>query len=139
MVAVGNKGIAPVRSALNWTPVLAHATMHPCTLVYAAHSQTSAAYLLEWDAWREAGVGVHTVYTAQPNAGGDGDSLVLGDAIEEAVFGGERGLVGALRGGDPNEAAVVMSGVPGDVAAHLTRRFTHAGVSSERLLFCDFF
>ncbi|KAG7667718.1 hypothetical protein NADE_002642 [Nannochloris sp. 'desiccata'] len=151
MVAVGSRGIAPLRAALAWTPVLAHATQHPINLVYAAESQSSAAYLLEWDSWREAGVGVHPIYVgditrngnasgaATGTAAGSAHVLALGEALEIALFGGERGLVGALGGADPREAAVVMSGVPGDVAAHLTRRLTHGGVQSERLLFCDFF
>jgi hypothetical protein len=151
MVAVGSRGIAPLRAALAWTPVLAHATQHPINVVYAAESQSSAAYLLEWDSWREAGVGVHPIYVgdiarngngsgaATGTASGSAHVLALGEALEIALFGGERGLVGALGGADPREAAVVMSGVPGDVAAHLTGRLTHGGVQSERLLFCDFF
>ncbi len=151
MVAVGSRGIAPLRAALAWTPVLAHATQHSINLVYAAESQSSAAYLLEWDSWRDAGVGVHPIYVGDVSGNGSGRSaatgtaageahvLALGEALEIALFGGERGLVGALGGADPREAAVVMSGVPGDVAAHLTRRLTHGGVQSERLLFCDFF
>lgn len=151
MVAVGSRGIAPLRAALAWTPVLAHATQHPINLVYAAESQSSAAFLLEWDSWREAGVGVHPIYVgdiarngngsgaATGTAAGSAHVLALGEALEIALFGGERGLVGALGGADPREAAVVISGVPGDVAAHLTRRLTHGGVQSERLLFCDFF
>lgn len=148
MVAVGSRGIAPLRAALAWTPVLAHATAHPCNLLYAADSQASAAYLLEWDSWREAGVGVHPIYVDTSKngkskgsfvEGGSAHALALGEALEIALFGGERGLLGALGGGSPSEAVVVMSGVPGDVAAHMTRRLTHAGVQSERLLFCDFF
>jgi hypothetical protein len=151
MVAVGSRGIAPLRAALAWTPVLAHATSFPVNIVYAAESQSSAAYLLEWDSWREAGVGVHPIYVgditrngsssgaATGTEAGSAHVLALGEALEIALFGGERGLVGALGGADPRDAAVVMSGVPGDVAAHLTRRLTHGGVQSERLLFCDFF
>lgn len=44
-----------------------------------------------------------------------------------------------MASGDPREAAVLLSGVPSDVAAHLSRRLAAAGVSSERLLVCDFF
>jgi hypothetical protein len=151
MVAVGSRGIAPLRAALSWTPILAHATAHPINLVYAAESQSSAAYLLEWDSWRDAGVSVTPIYVGDIRRNGNGSGpatgtaagsahvLALGEALEIALFGGERGLVGALGGADPREAAVVMSGVPGDVAAHLTRRLTHGGVQSERLLFCDFF
>lgn len=140
MVAVGCKGIAPLRACLAWTPVLAHATEHSVDLFYVAESPASAAYLLEWDEWREAGVKVHPLYLSGEN-GGNGasmDASSVQEVLEEAMFHGPHGLVGAI-GQRPEEAAVMLSGVPGDVAAHLTRKLTHAGVASERLLFCDFF
>ena len=34
----------------------AHATANRVVLYYIAESQASAAYLVDWDAWREAGV-----------------------------------------------------------------------------------
>ena len=58
LVAVGVRGIAPVRAALSWTPVLAHAGSSRVAVFYVADSQPSAAYLVEWDTWREAGVSV---------------------------------------------------------------------------------
>ena len=42
------RGIAPLRAALEWTPVQAHATAHKVNLFYAAKSATSAAYLKDW-------------------------------------------------------------------------------------------
>ncbi len=48
--------MGPLRAALEWTPVQAHATANPVTLFYVAQGQQSAAYLADWDQWREAGV-----------------------------------------------------------------------------------
>ena len=62
--------------------------------------------------------------------------------LDEALFRPEHGgLAGALAvgGADPRRAAVLLAGVPGELAAALTRRLTHAGVSSERILVCDYF
>lgn len=56
VLCAGPRGIAPVRAALSWTPVLAHAGSCRVAVFYVAGSQASAAYLLEWDTWREAGV-----------------------------------------------------------------------------------
>lgn len=56
VVAAGVRGIAPVRAALSWTPVLAHAGSSRVAVFYLADSPPSAAYLAEWDDWREAGV-----------------------------------------------------------------------------------
>ena len=58
MLCAGSRGIAPVRAALSWTPVLAHASNSCVALYYVADSPSSAAYLVEWDTWREAGVSV---------------------------------------------------------------------------------
>ncbi len=59
-------------------------------------------------------------------------------ALEGAIFGSGSGLVGAV-GGDPRDAAVLISGLRGDAMAALTRRLTGEGVARERVLFCDFF
>lgn len=137
LIAVGARGVAPVRAALSWTPVQAHATAHRVSLYYVAESPASAAFLLEWDAWRDAGVRVHPIYLTN----GDGAAASAADAgaaLETALFGGQHGLMGAV-GGDPRDAAVLLSGLAGDAAAHVARRLTHAGIDTERLLFCEFF
>ena len=59
------------------------------------------------------------------------------DALEREIFG-ERGLTGTLEGSDPQECAVLMAGLPGEVAAAMSRRLAIDGVSRERILFCDF-
>lgn len=141
MIAVGSRGIASVRAALNWTPVLAHASAHPCILFYVINghsSLASAAYLVEWDAWREAGVQVYPVPVDAANAvNGDSDGEHALSALENALFHEHHGLLGCLGKRQPGEAAVVLSGVPRDVAAQLTRRLTHAGIQSEQLLVSD--
>lgn len=138
MIAVGSRGVAPVRAALNWTPVLAHASTHPCSVFYAMNgcsSLASAPYLVEWDAWREAGVRVHPIPVE-----GDYDfssSSNLLSALENALFHEHHGLLGCLGKRQPGEAAVILSGVPRVVAAQLTRRLTQAGIQSEQLLVSD--
>ncbi|GAB4816983.1 hypothetical protein N2152v2_004029 [Parachlorella kessleri] len=146
MVALGCRGIAPLHAALTWTPVQAHATANKVILLYAVESQTSAAYLVEWDAWREAGVVVVPIYLS-PEAGGSGSNgggaaaaSSPGPALEQALFhssSGEHGLRGLL-GCEPRDAAVLMSGVPGELAAQITRRLTQAGVPGERVMFCEY-
>lgn len=152
-LAVGCVGISAVRAALNWTPVLAHATAHPCSLVFLSDSGPSGApYLVEWDNWREAGVQIQPVYLENWSLMKLGADVfhnmtaaqkaahmmeMVGPALERALFEKEHGLVETLGGGLPTDAAVVMAGLPGDVAGHLTRRLTHAGVQSERLLVSD--
>lgn len=53
---MGARGMGPLRAALEWTPVQAHATANPVSLFYITQCQQSAAYLADWDQWREAGV-----------------------------------------------------------------------------------
>lgn len=48
MIGADCRGIAPLRAALEWTPVQAHSTAHRVNLFYAAKSATSAAYLKDW-------------------------------------------------------------------------------------------
>jgi hypothetical protein len=55
-LAFGLKGIAAIRAVLNWAPVQAHATSHRVTAYYVTRSRTTAAFVTEWDQWREAGV-----------------------------------------------------------------------------------
>ena len=50
--------MGPLRAALEWTPIQAHATANPVTLFYLVQCQQSAAYLADWDQWRAAGVSV---------------------------------------------------------------------------------
>ena len=56
LAGAGARGMGPLRALLEWTPVQAHATAHKVTLIYASASPASAAFLADWDTWREAGV-----------------------------------------------------------------------------------
>ncbi|KAL3136385.1 hypothetical protein ABBQ38_005642 [Trebouxia sp. C0009 RCD-2024] len=145
LIGMGARGMGPLRAALEWTPVQAHATANPVTLFYITQCQQSAAYLADWDQWREAGVNVQPVYVpglqGEATASGTGDAAsnnnIIQDELEQAIFGSEQGLMGSL-GGDPRDCAVLMSGLPGSVTATLTRRLTLEGITRERILFCDF-
>ena len=58
LIGMGARGMGPLRAALEWTPIQAHATANPVTLFYVAQCQQSAAYLADWDQWRGGGVSV---------------------------------------------------------------------------------
>lgn len=55
----------------------------------------------------------------------------------DEILGGEQGLSGTV-GGDPREAAALLSGLPGSVAAAISKELTSRGVDGERVLFCDY-
>lgn len=75
-IAVGFRGMAAMRAVLNWAPVQAHATSHKVTCYYVTKSPAAAAFIQEWDTWREAGVSIMTsthpclLHHAQPLAAG---------------------------------------------------------------------
>lgn len=48
LIGAGCRGIAPLRAAIEWTPVQAHSTARRVTLFYFAPSALSAAYLKDW-------------------------------------------------------------------------------------------
>ena len=73
-LAVGLKGIAAIRAVLNWAPVQAHATSHRVTAYYVTKSPSSAAFLSEWDQWREAGVRTDRAASLHPPGFGWGVS-----------------------------------------------------------------
>ena len=55
-VAGGPRGMGPLRSVIEWPPVSSHAGKNPVTLLYLhAGDSQSAAYVSEWDSWREGG------------------------------------------------------------------------------------
>ncbi|KIY96852.1 hypothetical protein MNEG_11111 [Monoraphidium neglectum] len=154
LLAVGARGIAAARAALNWTPVLAHATQHKVTCLYVTRSPSTAAFLPEWDQWREAGVDFRPLYTesllpdsprASPagaaNGGADeadaGQEDVTG-LLEQGLFLNVGGLEGAV-GGRPSECTVLLAGLSGDVASAVAKELTFKGMLWERLLFCEFF
>jgi len=113
MVAVGCRGMAPLRACLSWTPVLAHASAHSVSLFHVAESPSAAAYLVDWDGWRDAGVNVHPLYLSG-NKKNDGSTNGTGntcsarrgveEVLEQALFQESHGLGGAL--------GLILEGLP---------------------------
>ncbi|KAG2488488.1 hypothetical protein HYH03_012992 [Edaphochlamys debaryana] len=85
VIAMGDRGMAAARSALNWQPVLAHASSHSVAALYLAHSAGRASFVTDWDMWREAGMRLRPVYT-HPGAGVD-DLAVVGPPAASAAAG----------------------------------------------------
>lgn len=78
LVGACGPGIAALRAVLAWTPVLTHATRHGVAVVLAATCPAAAPFVLEWDAWRQAGVSSDVLSTGQHeglamHCGVDGD------------------------------------------------------------------
>jgi len=80
VLAVGVRGIAAARSALNWAPVQAHATANKVTCFYVTRSPATAAFLPEWDVWREAGISFNPLYTESLSKGSSGIPLASIDS-----------------------------------------------------------
>ena len=156
--------------------MLAHAGSCRVAVFYVAASQPSAAYLVEWDTWREAGVRegagpalwgcaaagrcgeyllegqqralpciscapmqahVHPLYLDEAGGGNGGGAATTESLLQRALFQ-EHGLSGVLGAAAPRDAAVLLSGLEGELAAHLTRELTRHGVDSERIMVCDY-
>ncbi|GFR40372.1 hypothetical protein Agub_g920 [Astrephomene gubernaculifera] len=82
LIGCGSRGISALRSALSWQPLLAHAasrSAHPpaVSALYLAACAGRAAFVAEWDGWREAGILIRPLYT-NPGAGLD-DTAVVGE------------------------------------------------------------
>jgi len=133
LIGAGSQGIAPLRAVLEWTPVQAAATAHHVTLIYLCSSPSEAAWIKDWDEWRGAGITVTPVYVTSANR-----DEAMQDGLLTAIFGHDNSLHGTV-GGDPQEATVLMSGLPGAVVAVLSRKLTALGIERERILFCDYF
>ncbi|GBF91942.1 hypothetical protein Rsub_04666 [Raphidocelis subcapitata] len=164
LLAVGARGVAAARATLTWTPVLAHATRHKVTCLYVTRSPSTAAFLPEWDQWRDAGVDFRPLYTesllkgdspespraaaapAPSNGGAAAAAAAAEDAaqadimalLEQGLFLNAGGLAGAV-GGRPAETTVLLAGLSGEVASAVARELVFTGVQWERMLFCEFF
>ncbi|KAL6782842.1 hypothetical protein ACKKBG_A08310 [Auxenochlorella protothecoides x Auxenochlorella symbiontica] len=135
-------GVAALRSALSWTPLLAHAAQHPVVAVVLAPSPTAAPFVVEWEEWRQAGVKLHSVF----EAGGEGGArAVLSPSDGQARLAPELGaLLGsgpaglrALLGPRAREACVLLSGIPPEQGAELAKRLAEAGVHGRSILVAD--
>eukprot|EP00193_Tetraselmis_chui_P008277 CAMPEP_0177767002 /NCGR_PEP_ID=MMETSP0491_2-20121128/8835_1 /TAXON_ID=63592 /ORGANISM="Tetraselmis chuii, Strain PLY429" /LENGTH=366 /DNA_ID=CAMNT_0019283473 /DNA_START=216 /DNA_END=1316 /DNA_ORIENTATION=+ len=132
MIAQGTEGIAAIRSALEWTPVQAHATEHHVALVYLCKNRGSAAYLKDWDVWREAGITVKPVYFAEELEGVVIAPEAAVDKLAFTIYNDDNGLAGTI-GGRPADCTVLMAGMNGDVTRALSRRLIADGVSRDQI------
>jgi hypothetical protein len=112
-IAGGTRGVGPLRSVMNWPDISSHAGAHPVTLFYlhAGDTETAgqcAAYVQEWDDWREAGAKVVPCY---------------GEFFDDGVFQMQAAIAGSANGGgkfesvlgkDPSKVTVLMAGVSGE-------------------------
>lgn len=136
LLCAGTRGMAPMRALLNWTPVQAHATTHRVTSLYVTKSSSKAAFITEWDLWRESGAEFLPLYAEVDVEGGKtGQERVL-ELLDKALFLREGGFDSMGRAG---EVCVLMSGLSGEVASQVTKRLTAKGVAHERMLYCDYF
>ena len=88
----------------------------------------SAAYVSEWDSWREGGTKVVTSYD-------DFDAGLF--AVRQAIAGGGGGGGNFDRvvGADPKKTTVLMAGLSGDEASALLQIFsTNKKVPKEQIL-----
>ena len=149
----GHHGMGPIRSAVSWTPLNAHATRKRVTVVCHALSMESAVFVQEWDLWRENGIKVI------PCIGGKNDDGSI-DVVVNALFSGDGGLKSVVQG-DPAETtgecmrprrregaedgrrrtdavdAVCISGFTGEFTSLLLRRFAAEGVNGDRVYVVD--
>lgn len=139
----------------------AHATANAVVCYYVATSPSAAAFVTEWDQWRDAGVRFNPLYTeaamevatpdspmsaalsgdsgeSSSSAGGVASNEQVLAMLDSALFVRANGLQGAL-GARPADATVVLAGVSGTLASSIANELSFKGVARERLLFCDFF
>jgi len=138
MVCYGSNGVGLMRSALNWSPVMALATAQQISCVLIAPSMPSATCVPEWDVWRQNGVKVIPLYET-PNDGSDRfeSENDIEKRLDDTLFGQPDSFTNLVK--YPMECAVLMSGLPTSISSFLTKRLTEHGVSRERFLFCEFF
>eukprot|EP00798_Chlamydomonas_sp_ICE-L_P031293 gene31293-6441_t len=135
LLCASTRGIVPMRALLNWTPIQAHATTHKVTALYVTKSSSKAAFITEWDLWRESGAEFAPQYINCDVCKKENQQAVL-DALDKAMFLREGGFdsLGTARG-----ASILIAGLSGEVSSQIAKRLTTKGVAHERILFCDFF
>ncbi|GAX84322.1 hypothetical protein CEUSTIGMA_g11744.t1 [Chlamydomonas eustigma] len=137
LLAIGTKGLVPMRALLNWTPIQAHATKRKVACLYMTRTATTAAFLPGWDLWREAGVNFIPLYTEMFDPESSTHQSDVLDLLEKTLFLREGGFSSLV--GPPPAITVLISGAAGEVAAQLAKKLATKGVEHERMLFCDYF
>ena len=51
----------------------------------------------------------------------------------------EDGGLAGLTGSNVKEAALLLSGLPGDIVSEVSRELTREGIERERIMFCEYF
>ena len=138
-IAWGSRGLISIRPLLNWTPVLAHAgSGKKVAAVYLTKNSQSAGFLSGWDLWREAGIDFNPIYSEiyDPELTSNKDEALY--LLDKTLFLRPGGFSG-LCGGPPSSCTVLIAGASGELASVLVKKLNSAGVSSDSILFCDFF
>jgi len=136
VIAGSARGMGPLRAAMEWLPVQAAATQQAVTIFPITTSMESAAFLPDWDTWRENGVEVKPIYLEDLPGYKEDSSLVLKDAIEEIIFDGGN-LAKTLKGASPRTSAFLIGGLPPSIVMAVTRRLKIERVPQEGMLFCE--
>jgi len=125
LVASGT-GIGPMRSVVDWAPVQAYAgNGHVVTLIYHMETLQSAAFVDDFESWREAGVHV------RPCLGNDA-SVIEGEIFDQ------KGQIRTSIVKPNSEPSFLVSGFPGKVTAKLSRLLAKNDIHGNRVFYCDF-
>mmetsp|Transcript_27162 Transcript_27162/g.67943 ORF Transcript_27162/g.67943 Transcript_27162/m.67943 type:complete len:365 (-) Transcript_27162:417-1511(-) len=130
LVAGGSAGLGPLRAAMEWPNLSSHADKHPVTLFYMrAGDQESAAYIQEWDQWREGGAKVVPCYgDLEQDVFKMQQTLVTGGA----EFGGKFDTV---LGRYPSDVTVLVAGLTGEEMKSVLQIFsTNRKVPKQQIL-----
>ncbi len=138
LLGAGARGAAPLRAALEWQPVAAHAGVHGVTLFLQAPRAAAAPYVADWDRWREAGVRIHACYDEEEAGAPAPHGGPTTSSLEEALLRGGRRMAEVV-GAPPAECAVLLAALAPEARARVTRELAAAGFSNERILFCEAF
>eukprot|EP01025_Chloroclados_australasicus_P023567 TRINITY_DN2385_c0_g2_i1.p1 TRINITY_DN2385_c0_g2~~TRINITY_DN2385_c0_g2_i1.p1 ORF type:complete len:379 (-),score=22.53 TRINITY_DN2385_c0_g2_i1:182-1234(-) len=130
MIGQNVRGMAALRSALEWTSVQAHAGNNKVTLMFLTPSRQDAPYIKDWDKWRDAGIVVHPLF---------GQNHEGAKLIEEALVHGVEGNFTEVVGGRPNQIAVLMAGLDQKILSYLSTLLKNVGVEQKRIMLCEFF
>jgi len=126
VLVAGGTGIGPIRAVADWAPVQAYAgNGHVVSLFYHYESLESAAYVDEFQSWREAGIHV------RPCQGKDA-SVIEGELFDQ------KGEVRSTIVKPDTDPSFLISGFPGKVTARLSRLLSNNGISGNRVFYCDF-
>lgn len=93
VAASGMQGIAGARATLTWNPVQALATEQPVMLVYVTASPQSAAFMTEWDEWRDAGIRIVPLYLERDSVDSQGDAESSVDISAEDRYASHLGCL----------------------------------------------